>query len=416
MPEPSFTKTIVGTLVNNVHPEPMNLLLAAGDMNGDGLPDFVLSGRNGKMIWLENRGQDAKWVEHVVDDAVEKMERGGCLYDLTGTGTLDIVNGGDWRSDELCWWENPGVPGVRWNKRVIAKTGRQQFHDVIAGDVTGDGVTSLVFTNQIGGTDIYRVPIPPDPRVSPWPNIETIATGKGEPNPFTPGGVQPEEGLAIADLDGDGKPELVCGTHWYKRVGGRWQAHRFASGYIVTKVAVGDLDGDGRNEIVLSEGDPFVYGKMEGGKLAWFQPDKDVTGPWIEHVLADGLFDAHTLELGDVLGNGHLDILLGEVGIPRSVLNRPGRLKSLLTRYLNVDAAATTEYVRVPRILLFENDGTARFTKHTVDVGTGIHDGILVDTRNRGVLDIVGKPLYGPERWNVHVWVNQRVKKSGNHR
>jgi hypothetical protein len=31
-----------------------------------------------------------------------------------------------------------------------------------------------------------------------------------------------------------------------------------------------------------------------------------------------------------------------------------------------------------------------------------------VDMRNRGVLDISGKPLHGPEKWSVHVWYNRR--------
>lgn len=29
---------------------------------------------------------------------------------------------------------------------------------------------------------------------------------------------------------------------------------------------------------------------------------------------------------------------------------------------------------------------------------------------NRGVLDIVGKPLHGPEKWKLHTWYNDGVK------
>jgi len=51
------------------------------------------------MVWLENKGAGEKWEQHLVDE-VDMMECGGSLYDLTGSGNLDIINGDDWRSDE----------------------------------------------------------------------------------------------------------------------------------------------------------------------------------------------------------------------------------------------------------------------------------------------------------------------------
>jgi hypothetical protein len=413
--ERHFKKSVVAELVNDNPPEEMNLVLACGDLNGDGRPDFVISGRGGRMVWLENRGESTPWPQHVIDPNVDRLERGGVLADLTGDGRLDVINGGDWRSDAVYWWENPGKPGVPWTKRLIARTGKCQVHDVAVGRVTADGALSLIFTNQIGGTDIYRLPVPADPRVSPWPDREVVAVDKTEPNPFVADGRQPEEGLAIGDVDGDGVDELVCGTWWYKHTEQGWRAHRLASGYITTKVAIADLDGDGRNEIVLSEGDPCVYGRMGGGRLAWFKPrNDDVTDLWEEHVLADGLLDAHSLDVGDVFGNGHMDILVGEVG----VAERPGRLVRIIHSqaerlgnrigrpiYL-FRSTKPTYALRAPRVLVLQNDGRAQFTEHLVDEGTGIHDGLLVDVLGRGVLDIVGKPLHGPEKWNVHVWYN----------
>jgi hypothetical protein len=374
MAELSFTRVTIGELENDVGEGAMNTLFTVGDVNGDGWPDIVACGRNGLMAWFENRG-GTSWERRIVAE-VRNQECGGVVHPLTGDGFGHIINGGDWKSDELCWWENPGAQGARWRRHVITKTGYTQFHDVAVGDVTGDGRQSLVFWNEGSGT-LYWCPLPEDPRSSPWPGISPIATGMRECG-------QPEEGIALGDIDGDGVNEVVAGVHWYKHVRGRWEAHRFASGYITTVLAIGDINGDGRNEIVLSEGDPCIYGRPEGGRLSWFGPADDVREMWEEHVLADHLLDAHSLQLGDVSGAGHLDILVGEIGLKDACAERP------------------------PRLMVFQNDGAAGFSCHVIDEGTGSHHARLADFRRIGVLDIASRPLHGPDKWKLFVWYSNR--------
>lgn len=376
-----FDKVTVAQVVNAVGGGQMNTFSQVGDLNNNGRPDIVISGRNGRMIWLENQGRDVPWPAHEIDQ-VSHMECGGVLWDLTGSGYLDVINGSDAGHNEIYWWENPGVTGGPWIKRLVARTANTQFHDTAIGEL--GGALSLVFTNQHGGTNVYRVPLPDDPTAEPWPDLSVITTGRTAPNPYRESGVQPEEGLAIGDVDGDGVNELVCGTHWFKFLDGDWQPHRFARGYLTTKVAIGDLDGDGRNEIVLSEGDPCVYGKKQGGKLGWFKPGQELTGMWAEHVLEDELYDAHSLQLADLTGDGRLDIMIGEVG--------------------QSDWETDQYIIRPPRIMIYANAGQGHFARHHIDQGTGIHDGLLVDMLGRGVLDIVGKPLHGSEKWHVHVY------------
>ncbi len=120
--------------------------------------------------------------------------------------------------------------------------------------------------------------------------------------------------------------------------------------------------------------------------MAWFKPQDDMTELWEEHVLEDFLLDAHSLQLGDICGNERLDIMIGEVGM--------------------ADHETDAYIQRPPRIMVYENDGQGHFTRHVIDEGTGIHDAVLADMRNRGVLDIVGKPLHGAEKWKVHIYYN----------
>ncbi len=383
----NFKKMVAGELVNEVPPGKMNTFSAIGDIDNDGLLDFVLSGRDGTLAWFENSASDTQWKQHIIDK-VEAIECGGLCYDLDGDGYIDIIIGGDSRSDEIMWYRNPGLRGDKWEKRIIAKTGFTKIHDAIIADVTGDGVLSLVFTNQKapGGTNIMIVPLPEDPLASPWPNLRTIASGKSEPNPYR-NEQQPEEGLAVGDLDGDGKNELVCGTHWYKYDGTQWNGYKYAAGYMTTKCVVTDIDGDGRNEILLAEGDACIYGKTSGANCGWFKPNDSIYGMWEEHVVEENLLDPHSLEVGDICGNGKPDIFLGEIGVADGNRNYAGR---------------------APMLMVYENDGHANFIKHVIDVGTGTHNAFLADIRNRGVLDIIGKPLHDRERWNFHVWFNGR--------
>ena len=57
MTEIQWTKQVVGEVDNDVLPAPMNVFSTVGDVNGNGLPDIVIGGRNGRFVWLENPGR-----------------------------------------------------------------------------------------------------------------------------------------------------------------------------------------------------------------------------------------------------------------------------------------------------------------------------------------------------------------------
>jgi len=388
MSRPIFQKTVIGELINDTGNSSMNTLGCAGDINADGRADYVICGRNGAMAWLENTGRRSGWIKHHIAD-VCAQECGGLIIDLTGSGYPDIVNGSDAGGDEMSWWENPGMLDREWKRRIIAKTGRAQMHDTLVGEIKNDGVKYLAFTNQGQATTVYCVPIPKDPYRSPWPNLEVIAAGKTLPNPGRGAGAQPDEGLALGDVDNDGLLELVSGVSYYKWNGCMWETVRFTDqNYITNKILVADIDLDGKNEILLSEGDAYIYGHDDGCKLAWFKPEgENYKGVWTEHIVETGLLDAHSIAVADLCSNGRPDIFVGEIG----AVKRGGGSEDYI--------------IRQPRLMIYENDGKGRFTtRHIIDEGTGVHEAVLADLDGDGKLDIIGKPLHGPEKWMIHVW------------
>ena len=394
MAAPVFQKIVINELVNDAGTGKMNTLGCIGDINADGLVDYVVCGRNGKMAWMENTGKRGRWIKHHIAD-ISNQECGGCTIDLTGNGFPDIINGSDASYDELSWWENTGNFSGEWKRRVIAKTGKGQMHDTLIGEIKNDGVKYLVFTNQGSSTTVYCIPIPKDPYVSPWPDIEIIAQNRSLPNPrhtWSKLGVQPDEGLALGDVDNDGLLELVSGTSFYKWVGNKWEMHTFTDkNYITNKILIKDIDRDGRNEIILAEGDAYIYGHEEGGKLAWFKPEaENYTGIWTEHIIDTGLLDVHSIAVADLCSNGYPDLFAGEIG----AIKRNGDSEDYI--------------IRPPRLYVYENDGKGKFiSRHIIDEGTGIHEAVLADFDGDGKLDIIGKPLHGSEQWNIHVYYRQ---------
>ncbi len=340
------------------------------DLSGDGRPDVIIGGKRGppNLFWYENpasradaasAGEGSAWVRHDMADAPE-LEAGGALLDITGDGRLDVVAGQQISGNELYWFECPADPTAPWTKRVIEDRFRK-YHDQVVGDVDGDGEPEIVAVSQRGHV-LFYYDIPPDPRVEPWPRdcFHLIADGTSEYL----------EGLAIVDLDGDGRIELLAGPNVYRPAGPGepWRlVQQFAEDFVKTRVDVADLSGAGRLDVVLAEGE------SDPGRLAVCSPPD-----WAPRVLRDDLFHPHSLEIADFDGDGRPDIFTGEMGLG-------GKTDS--------------------RLLVYLNRGGGEFEEVVISRGIPSHEAKVADLDGDGRPDIVGKP-YEPER-HIDAWFNE---------
>ena len=254
-----------------------------------------------ELLWI-SRTPSGQWQPHLLDNTLYTLEAGGVLADVDGDGDLDLIAGEDYVGGGLYWWECGEYPTLPWQRRLIFRMPGNASHDQLLADLDGDGRNELYFWNQ-GAETLFTVPVPDDPRVSPWPGVSPVVRGVRE------------EGLAAADVDGDGKLELVAGLSWYKLGQSGWERYEYARGYFSPRVVAADFDGDGRPEIVIAEGDASLKGRQYG-RLVRFTAGADPRQTWREEVLHERLLDPHSLQVADFDGDGRPDFFVGEEGMP----------------------------------------------------------------------------------------------------
>jgi len=335
------------------------------DVDKDGRDDFVVAGWSPEtsMVWF--RSTPAGPERFLVDDRESHIEAGGDWFDIDGDGDPDIVQGGSWNTNQVWWWENPFPELVHdkpWERHIVKDWGENQHHDQIIGDFDGDGAAELAFWNQ-QARKLLLADVPDAPRDQAGWRPVVIWSWSRESN---------HEGLAKADLNLDGKQDLIGGGYWFKHMGGKeFEAHAVDAEYGYSRSAAGDFIEGGRPEILLGSGD-------SKGPLNLYEW-RD--GAWRRTVLMLDLDHGHTLQTGDLDGDGHLDIYVAEMHTPGAGANC--------------------------RQLVLYGDGRGGFSRQVLSEGIGTHEGKLGDLDGDGDLDILQKDFQQAQR--VDIWFNRKL-------
>ena len=324
------------------------------DINKDGLNDFVIvSWDSSEPVAWYRRGTSG-WTKYIIDGQTSlSLEAGGAFYDIDNDGDKDIVFG-DAFDRAIYWWENPYpnfAPNTSWSRRIIKDSGASGHHDMAFGDIDGDGQAEFVSWNS--QTVLLMFEIPANPRASGvWP-MTTI---------YSSGGVR-REGLAIADITGDGKAEIVGGGIWLEHTGGaNFTPHTIDNAMGISRCAVGYLiGGSAYPQVVLSPGDA-------DGAAKWYQWNGS---SWQSHTLVSNVIHGHSLALADINADGNLDIFIGE-----------------MAKWGGSAPENPNAKVRV-----LYGDDTGNFTEQIVMTGHGVHESTAADMDGDGKIDIFGKPF-----------------------
>ena len=253
-------------------------------------------------------------------------------FDVNQDGHLDIVAGGKSEDAKIAWLEAP-VSNKRdlasWKFHAIGDVG--WVMSLVPEDMDGDGDLDIALSDRNPGAGLQGARWLENPGVSsaqgkPWtnhyisePSVEAMflklhdLDGDGDRDVVVP--LRLNE-LKARNADLADPSQNASRLRWYERLdasGGAWRAHEIsypANVGLSKGLAVGDIDGDDRPDIVVSH----ASSKAPLSGMVWLSySDTVFDSVWTRHEIsgpAGSKFDR--VELLDFDGDGDLDALTTE--------------------------------------------------------------------------------------------------------
>ena len=229
---------------------------AVGDIDGDGFPDIVVGGFDLRIHAFNRNGGDIAGFPFYQDDSTWSSP---ALFDSNGDGKMEVYIGGDSTPGGPEDWRGGVFRSLEVQGNTVVERWKQRTGDVIMsspaiGDIDGDGRKEVV----VGGGNVWNNP--DGNKIFAW------HLDDGSP---VPGWPQATGGTtfaspALADLDGDGHPEVIAGSRdsavyaWHGNGVLMWRAALVYQGTlgwaIEASPIVADVDGNGSQDVIVGNG------------------------------------------------------------------------------------------------------------------------------------------------------------------
>ena len=301
-----------GSIPNTSASSDITLQIAVADLDGDGTIDLVIGNvndRNPIQIFLNQGNGTFEEGEVAIPGAsgIRFFPRTLAVADMDGDGRLDILIG-TWNAfpNYLLQNQGSGKFGIVEGAFDESEDGKDT-RSIAVSDVNGDGRVDVIIGNYYSDIQVLL-------NKEDGAYLEVLGAIPGIDNDET-------LDFAVADLDGDGLPDLVLGNGskpnqvLLNQGDGTFEevisdASSRASN--TRAVAVGDLNGDGLPDIVMGN-----RNWMNQGGGVFMETDLFSSG-------GDD-YVTYALALADVNGDGRLDILVGNLkNYPNQLLLNQG--------------------------------------------------------------------------------------------
>jgi hypothetical protein len=288
-----------------------SFLNMALDVNLDGWEDVIIIDYPGKAgFWFENpQNKKGTWQKHIIADSMGISNESPGFIDMNGDGRLDILCG-DYAKRQIVWLQAPTKKGdLTWTRHplsVAGVKGTDRFsHGIGYGDINMDGLKDVVITNGWfeGKTNLSS---------GDWIFHEASL---GEPCSH----------MQILDVNGDGRNDVVSssahalGVWWHEQVliNGNidFKTHLISNTTAQTHATImADLDGDGKEEMITGKRFLAHNGNDAGDGdipiLMYFNFDSSTTPFFGEHIIDNDSGAGLNIEIKDMNKDQKTDIII----------------------------------------------------------------------------------------------------------